>query len=710
MNGEASARQPAPRANGKILGKHRQRLAVIYVRQSTMQQVERHRESTRLQYGLVDRALQLGWPKQRVLIIDDDLGRSGATAEGRPGFQRLVAEVGLDHVGIVLGIEMSRLARSSQDWYRLLDVCAIFTTLIGDLDGIYDPATYNDRLLLGLKGTMSEAELHILKQRMLEGKRAKARRGELGMRLPMGYVRHPSGQIVKDPDEQAQTAIERVFDVFARTGTLHAVLRHLVAQDIRMPCRVASGPTKGELEWHRPNRVTLSNLLHHPIYAGAYVYGRRPTDPRKKVPGRPSTGRTVADPEDWEVLLKDRLPAYISWEQFDDNLRQLQANTAQALGVTRQGPSLLSGLLICGRCGLRMATQYSNNGRGLRYVCSRMATDYAEPVCQSLAGAPLDRLSAERVLQALEPAALEISLKVAEDLEGERAQHRAHWEKRLERARFEAERAQRQYNAVEPENRLVARTLESQWEETLAELESLTREYEQVQHQQPSPLSGEERHVIRRLANDIPSLWCASTTTPADRQAIVRLMLERVIVTVIDNTEKVNVEYHWAGGHRTRTQLIRPVGRIEQLSYYPALLARVAALHKEAPNAVQIARVLNEEGWRPAKRRATFNAAMVSTLLSRQGLHYGSSKQQVAHTIQRNPDEWTLKELARELEMPEMTLYTWLRKGRLNARQEKQTGRSIWLVQADKAERERLRTLRNLPRMWAKQTQAAQAL
>lgn len=709
MNGEIAPLPVAAPVTGKINGHHRQRLAVIYVRQSTMQQVERHQESTRRQYGLVDRALQLGWPKQRILIIDDDLGRSGATAQGRPGFQHLVAEVGLDHVGIVLGIEMSRLARSSQDWYRLLDVCAIFTTLIGDLDGIYDPATYNDRLLLGLKGTMSEAELHILKQRMLEGKRAKARRGELGMRPPMGYVRRPSGQITKDPDEQAQAVIELVFDVFARKGTLHAVLHHLVGQDIRMPCRVTSGPGKGELEWHRPNRVTLSNLLHNPIYAGAYVYGRRPTDPRKKVPGRPSTGRTVAAPEGWEVLLKDRLPAYISWEQFEANLRQLQANTAQALGVARQGPSLLSGLLVCGRCGLRMTTQYSNNGQGLRYVCARMASDYGEPMCQSLAGASLDRFTTEQVLQALAPAALEISLKVAEDLEAERTQLHAHWGKRLERARIEAERAQRQYNAVEPENRLVARNLEGQWEASLAELEDLTRAYEQFQRQQPSPLSDAERQAIRRLANDIPAVWHAATTTPAERQTIVRLMLERVIVTVIEDTEKVNVEYHWVGGHRTRTQLIRPVGRLEQLSYYPALLARVAALHKELPNAVEIARALNAEGWRPAKRRDTFNAVMVSTLLSRQGLHYGSSKQQVVHTLQRQRDEWTLKELARELEMPEITLYAWLQKGRLNARQEKQTGRSLWLIHADKTELERLRTLRKTPRTWAKHRHAAHA-
>jgi DNA invertase Pin-like site-specific DNA recombinase len=423
-----------PFNNGKIQGNHLDRLALVYVRQSTMQQVERHQESTRLQYGLVSRATYLGWQSQRVIVIDDDLGQSGATAVGRPGFQRLVAEVGLDHVGIVLGLEMSRLARSNRDWHQLLEICAMFGTLIGDLDGIYDPSDYNDRLLLGLKGTMSEAELHILKRRMLDGKRAKARRGELGMQVPMGYVRHPSGEVIKDPDEQAQATIEMVFNLFKRYGTLNGVLQHFVRNGIQMPSRVKQGPAKGDLEWVRPNRVTLSNILRNPIYAGAYVYGRRPTDPKKKKPGRPSTGKTVAKFGEWEVLLKDRLPSYITWDQFEKNKRQLELNTVQGTGAPRNGPSLLSGLLVCGRCGMRMSTQYSNNGNGLRYQCSRLMVDYGEPVCQSLAGMPLDELTTKLVFQSLEPAALEISLKVAEDLEAERCQMRGHWEKKLERA------------------------------------------------------------------------------------------------------------------------------------------------------------------------------------------------------------------------------------------------------------------------------------
>lgn len=693
---------------GKIQPHHLDRLAVVYVRQSTMQQVDRHQESTRLQYGLVERAVELGWSRSQVLLIDDDLGRSGATAEGRPGFQRLVAEVGLDHVGMVLGIEISRLARSSRDWYQLLEVCAVFATLIADADGLYDPMTYNDRLLLGLKGTMSEAELHILKQRMLEGKRAKARRGELGMRLPMGYVRHASGEVMKDPDEQARAVIELVFDQFERRGTINGVLQHLVAQDIGLPVRLSGGAQKGELQWRRPNRATLSNLLHHPIYAGAYVYGRRPTDPRRKQPGRPSTGRTVAKPEQWEVLIKDRLPAYISWAQYERNQHQLEANTAQALGAVRQGPSLLSGLLLCGRCGLRMATQYNNSGRGLRYVCSRMAVDYGEPLCQSLAGAPLDSLISRLVLQALEPSALELSLKLAEDLEAERARDRAHWEKRLERARFEAERIRRQYDAVEPEHRLVARTLERQWEQALAGEERLKGDYERFLAAEPTPLSAAERERIRRLAEDIPALWDAPTTTAAERQAIVRQLTDRVIVTVVGDSEQVTAEIHWAGGHRTRTQITRPVARLDQLSYYPKLLERVVCLHQQGHNDVAIARRLNAEGWRPAKRRATFNAPMVASLLTRRGLSSGSARQHGTATLERDADEWTLKELALELEMPPVTLHRWMTKGQVRAREVRHAGHTLWLLWADQAEVQRLRDLRAAPRRWAKHGPAAQ--
>jgi DNA invertase Pin-like site-specific DNA recombinase len=693
---------PAPALSaGKIQACHLKRLAVVYVRQSTLQQVERHQESTRLQYALAERALELGWSPEQVLVIDDDLGRSGASAEGRPGFQRLVAEVGLDHVGLVLGIEVSRLARSSRDWYQLLEVCALFSTLIGDADGVYDPQTYNDRLLLGLKGTMSEAELHILKQRLLEGKRAKARRGELKTLLPMGYVRDPSGTVSKDPDAQARGVIETIFRQFERCATINGVLRYLVEQRIELPYRLRSGPQTGQLQWRRPNRATLSNLLHNPTYAGAYVYGRRPTDPRRRQPGRPATGRTVADPEQWQVLLKDRLPAYISWARYEANQRQLAANTAQAGGVARQGPSLLSGRLVCGRCGLSMATQYTNNGTGLRYICSRQAVDYAAPLCQSLSGAPLDRLLTQLVLAALEPAALELSLQVAEDLEGERARHHGEWQQRLERAHYEAERAARQYQAVEPEHRLVARTLEQQWEAALAAQVHLKADYARFLASEPRTLSDAERERIRQLAADIPALWQAPTTTDSERQAIVRQLIERVIVTVIDDSERVGVEVHWIGGHRTRTHLVRPVARLEQLSYYPELVARVLALHQAGQRCPQIAEQLNAEGWRPAKRRATFNGSMVANLLAHQGVPARLVHAHAPPWPDRQPHEWSLPELACTLEMPAVTLFSWLRKGWLQARKVLRAGKPQWLVCADAAELERLRGRRQAPRRWA---------
>jgi DNA invertase Pin-like site-specific DNA recombinase len=684
-------------ASPKIQQTHYDRLAVVYVRQSHPQQVIRHQESTRLQYGLAKHAQTLGWSQSQVLVSDEDLGKSAASVAGRSGFQRLVAEVSLAHVGIIFGLEMSRLARSNRDWHHLLEGCALFGTLIGDLDGIYDPTDYNDRLLLGLKGAMSEAELHVLKQRMVAGKRAKAARGELGMLVPMGYVRRPSGEVVKDPDEQAQAVIAVIFEQCERVGTIHAVLRYLVQHQMRVPQRVRFGPSKGELVWRRANRITLSNLLHHPIYAGAYVYGRRPTDPRRKQPGRPSTGRLVAKPEDCQVLLHDRHPAYISWEQFTRNQRQLEANTQASLGVIRYGPSLLSGLVVCGRCGCRMAAAYNNNGSGLRYTCSREMVNYGGSMCQSLAGMPRDGWVSELVLQALEPAALEVSLEVAADVEAQRQRLHQHWAKRLERAAYEVDRAARQYHAVEPENRLVARTLERQWEEALESEAQLKADHRRFVAEQPATLSREERAAIRQLATDLPTLWQAETTTAADRQAIIRQLVERVVVTGQGESEQVDLEMHGIGGHRTHTQRMRPVARLDQLSYYPELLARVAALHQQGLSRAAIAQQLNAEGWRPAKRRETFTAEMVGSLLARQGLRSSPSQ---PRSVARKTDEWTRSELAYTLDMPEATLYSWLCKGHLKARRDEGSGQ--WLIWAEARERQRLRSLRQAPRVWTR--------
>jgi recombinase-like zinc beta ribbon protein/recombinase len=427
---------------------------------------------------------------------------------------------------------------------------------------------------------MSEAELHVLKARMLEGRMAKAERGELGKSVPMGYVRRPSGEVALDPDEQAQATIRLVFDLYARHRSIGKVLRHLAANDIRLPVRAPGGAAKGELEWHRANRPSLYCLLVNPIYAGAYVYGLRPTDRRRQRPGRPGTGRRAPDLDRARVVLRDHVPAYISWQQYLDNQAQLRANAAKQRGPVRAGAALLSGLLICGRCGLRMNSAYNHNGRGARYVCGNMRSTYDQPLCQSLAAPPLDALVADLVLEAVQPAALEVSLAVAADVEAERAAAERRWQQRLERARYQAERARRQYDAVEPENRLVARTLERAWEEALAEQARLAAEHERIMRERPPVPSTEELAAIRVLADDLPALWRADTTTQEDRQTLVRLLIERILVEVVGDSEQVRVECHWQGGARTEHRIVRPISSSRRLSTYPALIARARDLRR----------------------------------------------------------------------------------------------------------------------------------
>lgn len=677
----------------KIQPHHRDRLAIVYVRQSSPQQVLDHHESTQLQYDLVARAQAFGWAVDRVLVIDDDLGKSGASAAARMGFQRLVSEVSLNHVGLILGIEISRLARSCRDWHQLLELCALFGTLIADSDGVYDPALYNDRLLLGLKGTMSEAELHILKQRMLEGRLHKACRGALAMRVPTGYVRRPSGEVAFDPDEQVQHVVRLIFRKFDELGTLNAVLHYLAHNDIQLGMRLRSGPGKGELEWHRPTRLTLQTMLKNPIYAGAYAYGRRQVDRRKQQPGRPGTGRVVMDPDAWLVLLHDQHPAYITWAQYEQNLARLKANRSQAdeLGAPRHGPSLLSRLVVCGICGCRMSVRYSGVANRHSYLCARQRIEYGGDVCQCVAGPVLDQFVVQQVLAALEPAVLELSLTAAQQLERERADLDRLWQQRRERAAYTAERAGRQYRLAEPENRLVVRQLEREWEERLVEQEQLEEAYHRFAHEHPRLLHATEQEAIRQLAADIPALWQAPTTRDAERKEILRQVLQRVVVTTQGATEQVQIRLEWVGGMVTAGSLSRPVARLEQLSYYPQLCARVRELAAEALDAPAIAAQLNAEGYHPPKRSEQFRAAGVRELLRRLQVREPQGKGASRPTLEAN--EWWLQELAAHLAMPPVTLDHWIRRGWVQARQEAEAPRR-WIVWADAAEVERLRQLR----------------
>lgn len=679
-------------ASPKVQSWHLQRKAIVYIRQSTPQQVLEHRESADRQYGLVQRAAALGWPRDGVEVVDEDQGRSGQTVEGRLGFQYLLAEIGLDHVGIVFGLEMSRLARSNKDWHQLLELCAIFRTLLADQDGLYDPTDYNDRLLLGLKGTMSEAELHILRSRMYQGLVNKARRGEVFNHPPAGYVKLPTGAFALDPDEQVQSVIRLLFDQFERQGSINGLLQYLVTHNIRMPIRPHHGPGRGQLEWHRPNRVTLQNLLHHPLYAGYYRWGHRACDPRRKVGGRPGTGRTVRTPEECLVLLEGRCPAYITAERFWANQQRLAANRAAHFKGVRHGPSLLGGLLVCARCGRRLLVSYTNAGRGLRYSCLRSRLDYGEPLCQSLSGQRLDALISTQVLSVLEPAALELHLAAAADVTQERRRLHQHWQQQLERARYETERAARQYQAVEPENRLVARALERRWEETLAEQGRLTEEYERFCRSQPATLSVAEQEQIRSLARDIPQLWNADTTTVAERQRLVRLLIEQVEVGVQGETDRVEVAIRWAGGFVSRHPLARAVQCYEQLADYPRLQARIAELRAAGMSMAAVAECLNQEAFHPPKRATRFSSGMVAGFLAKGG-RSGPRPVALSATGLLQKGEWLLTDLARHLGMPPATLHRWRKVGWVQARKLPVPG-GPWALWADTAELKRLARLR----------------
>jgi DNA invertase Pin-like site-specific DNA recombinase len=678
----------------KIQNHHLERLAIVYVRQSTMQQVLEHQESTRLQYGLTTRAEAWGWSRERIETIDEDLGKSGSSAAGRLGFQRLMTEVSLNHVGLVLGIEMSRLARCSKDWHQLLEICALFGTLIADLDGIYDPSQYNDRLLLGLKGTMSEAELHMIKQRMLQGKRQKAERGELGFHVPIGYVRRPSGEICFDPDEQVQQVVRLVFRKFEELGTLNATLRYLVKHEIQVGVRLLHGENKGDLEWHRPNRPTLQNMLKNPTYAGAYAYGQSHTDPRKKQPGKPYSGQVVSAPEDWLVLIQDHHPAYISWPQYQDHQQQLAANQArsESLGAVQHGASLLTGLLVCGKCHCHMNVQYCRSGRP-RYVCNRNLADYGGALCQHLSGVCLDEYIAQAVLQALTPAALEVTIVAVTQMEQDRSELHQLWQQRLERATWEAERAGRHYRLTEPENRLVARQLGQEWETKLKSQQQLQEEYERFCHHQPKQLSDEEKQQIRAIADNLPALWNATTTTSAQRKDIIRQVIQTIQVNVQGESEKVDVTVQWWGGATTQTQLVRPVAKWTQLSHYPQLCQRLEQLCQQEKSPDEITQILNQEGFHSPKRRQTLNVEEMRRLMRRLGLRTQTDR---PPQLVLAADEWRLADLANHLEMPSTTLHRWIQNGWVKARQTPEKPH-YWIVWADATELERLKRYRQIP-------------
>ena len=590
----------------KILPRHLERRASVYVRQSSMAQVEHHRESGQRQYALRERALRLGWRVDQVEVIDDDQGRSGASADDRTGFQRLVSGVALGEVGAVFGLEVSRLARSCADWYRLLEVAGLAGALIVDEDGVYDPNHYNDRLLLGLKGTLSEAELHFLRSRMNGGRRNKARRGEFRLRLPAGYVWEEE-QIRMDPDERVRDAIHLFFRTFERLGSASRVVRYFEDNHQPFPRRDGWGSLEAAVTWGPLSVARAVSVLHSPIYAGIYAYARN-----------------AASEEDEEetakggrILIPGSHPGYVTVEQLEANRARLAANRGQygwerGRGAPRDGSSLLQGIALCGRCGRRMSVCYPRPGVPV-YRCRDART---RRFCQDVNGRHVEALIEEVVLEALTREELELAVRAMDTLAERAEELDVQWRKRVEAARYDAQKAARRYHQVEPENRLVARTLEREWNQSLEEVARLERQYEEVRRRPPFELTGEQRRRIMALAADLPRLWRAPTTRPSQRKQIVRLLVDDVTLCTVDVPRGIDVAVRWRSGVVTRHKAERP--RSHSWAARPEVVARIEELLGHQGDR-EIAEVLNAEGHRTGYGHS-FTPSRVESLRLRRGM------------------------------------------------------------------------------------------
>lgn len=681
-------------STSKIRDVHLNRLAMVYVRQSTPQQVLENRESRERQYALAQFAERLGWPAERIVVIDEDQGQSGKTAAERSGFQRLMTEVSLNHVGLVLGLELSRLSRSNADWHQLIDVCGIFNTLLCDQDAIYDPLDSNDRLLLGMRGAMSEYELVTLRNRLLRGSRNKAERGELFLHVPVGYLKTSTGEIVQEPDEQARGIVRLVFDKFEELGSAYAVFRYFVANRVQLGFRPQSIASKGELVWRSPTASCILGILRHPIYAGAYAYGLHRHGTKNPATGRMEGGKWFVPPEEIPVLLHDRLPAYISWDHYLANQDRLKQNRSlrETRGVPKRGAALLQGLVVCGRCGHRMSTRYKARQQPA-YFCNEYWRSDLPECCGRITAQALDDMVIQELLRALEPAALELSLRAIENVEQERQRLHNQWRQKLERVQYEVNRAERQYHAAEPENRLVARTLESRWEAALKKQRELEEEYHRFLAKLPATLSAADRQRIQALSQDVPSLWSAAGTTVTDRKQIVRCLVERVVVTTDRVTEATDVTIVWKGGFTTEHQMARPVGRYKQLKDYQRLTDRLKELHRQGLHRGPIAARLNAEGFVPPRRRGGFSELGVGALMRELGLvgeYFGDD------LLQKH--EWRIPDLARELGIIPQKIHYWVEQEWIHSRRTP-SGKHL-IVWADKDEIRRLKRLTRVKQSW----------
>ena len=547
-------------ANQKVSASHLKRQAYCYVRQSTLKQVFQNTESTKRQYALRERAVALGWPVVQIVTLDSDLGETAASVADRQGFQKLVTEVSLGRVGLVMGLEVSRLARNNADWARLLEICALTDTLILDEEGIYNPSDFNDRLLLNMKGTFSEVELHVLRSRLRGGALSKARRGELKTRLPTGFVYDHNDKVILDPDKQVQQSIRLFFDIFQRTGSAFATVKAFAKDEVKFPCRLHIGPDKGRLKWQHLTGWRARSILKNPRFAGAYYYGRQRS---KRNPDGSTTYFTVPRDE-WIVLIEDAHPGYITWQQYEENLNRIRQN-AIAFNVLerktppREGPCLLQGLAVCGKCGQRMTVRYKYQKKGRvdpAYLCQRNRIERWENSCQYIPGAAIDEAIEKLLLESLTPLSLEMALQVQRELLNRFNQADKLRKKQVERAEYEASLARRRFMQVDPDNRLVADTLEAEWNEKLRQLQDANDYYQKHRRQESATLKKTQEMEVAKLARDFPRVWKNPKTPVREKKRMIRLLIEDV--TMIRDQD-ITLHVRFKGGAAKTLKLPLPL-------------------------------------------------------------------------------------------------------------------------------------------------------
>jgi len=678
----------------KITEQNRQKPAYVYVRQSTLSQVRHHQESTQRQYALRNRAQELGWPEEAIRMLDRDLGRSGAQMSGREDFKILVADVSMGQVGAVFALEASRLARSNLDWHRLLELCALTHTLVVDEDGVYDPGDFNDGLLLGLKGTMAQAELHFLRARLQGGKLNKARRGELHFPLPVGFCYDEQGRIVPDPNEEVRGAVALVFELFRQTGSAFGVCQSFVRQKLRFPKRAYGGAWNGQIIWGHLTHSRVVGILKNPSYAGVYVFGRYQYQKEIDAAGEVCTKiRQVAMP-DWRVRLQSHHEGYITWDEFMQNQQQLAKNRTNGAatvlsGAAREGLALLQGLLLCGVCGHKLTVRYTGNGGVYpMYVCNARRRDgNGTRSCISIRCDLLDAPISEQVLNALRPEELGLALEALQHLEERDAAVMHQWRMRLQQMEYEVALAERRYQEVDPSNRLVARTLEQRWNQALSQLEELRKQSAEIERNDARAATPEQKARVMALAKDFPRLWKSSSTSAKDRKRMLRLLIRDITVERRSMARQVILHVRWQGGACTDVQVDLPLPIADRMRYSPAVREQVRTLAKQFKDE-EISEHLNQSGLRSAAGKP-FDASKVQWIRYRYG---------IAAVELKRPEELTVAQVAKRFGVSPGVVYYWIDKKVITARQIK-PNTPYWITVDKTKERELRAWVRNSSHM-----------